>query len=462
MKKYSELTRNTFIFGLSTAGIKIVSFILLPLYTSKINAIEMGSITILSTVIAILIPILTLGLNIGIIRFSMDKDIDDSKIYTSLLIVWFISIFVLLLMYPIFIQINSINKFISYLYIIYILNSFEVLISQYVRGKELIKIFALSGVIKTIVLGLSNVLFLAILDYSSVGYLLSIIASYICSIFYLLIFGVKIKKLFVIDFDYLVFKSIILFSLPFIPNSISWWINNASDKFLILHFLGEEATGIYSVANRIPSLLILFTIVFNQAWQITAIKKYKNTSRKYFSEVFQQYGTLLFTACSFIIFLSPFLAKILFQNEYFIAWKFVPFLLVAMVAGALANYYDALIISSKKTKNIFYATSIAAIFNITLNIILIPIVGIMGAAISTMISYIIIFLIKIYTAKRLDIYFKIHPIIFILLILVVFQTFIQTSVNNILNLYSFVVVISVLAISLRQIINIFKKLLPEI
>lgn len=460
MKKYSELTRNTLIYGLSTAGIKIISFILLPLYTSKISAVEMGSITILSTIIAILIPILTLGLNIGIIRFSLDKDIENSKIYTSLLIVWIISIVVLLIMYPIFIQINSIREFISFLYIIYILNSFEILISQYVRGKELIKIFAFSGLIKTLILGISNVIFLAILNFGPTGYLLSMVASYICSILFLLVFGVKIKKLFVINFDFLVFKSIILFSLPFIPNSISWWINNASDKFLILYFLGEEATGIYSVANRIPSILILFTIVFNQAWQITAIKKFNSSSNKYFSIVFEQYAFLLFTVCSFLLFFSPLLAKILFQNEYFIAWKYVPFLLVAMVAGALANYFDAIIISTKKTKSIFYATSIAAIFNIILNIILIPKIGIVGASVSTMISYIIIFVIKIYTARKLGLNFKIRPIIYLLMILVVFQTFIQTSFDNIINFYSLIIVAMVLAISWKHIFNLLIKILP--
>jgi O-antigen/teichoic acid export membrane protein len=252
----------------------------------------------------------------------------------------------------------------------------------------------------------------------------------------------------------------IFFSLPFVPNSISWWVNNASDKFIIMYYLGEGATGIYSIASRVPSLLILFTVVFNQAWQVVAIKKSDKNSSEYYSEIFLQYGSVLFFICSILIFFSPLLAKILFLNEYYVGWKYVPFLLVAMVAGALANYYDAIIVSTNRTKSIFYATTVAAIINIGLNFLLIPSIGIIGAAVSTMISYLSIFFIKIYTAKRLLINFRIDIRIFLLLIITLVQVFMQLSQESVFNVYSLLLLLAVTLMALKQIIKLFSTLNP--
>ena len=65
-------------------------------------------------------------------------------------------------------------------------------------------------------------------------------------------------------------KAMVKYSVPMIPNSISWWISNSSDKYMLTAFCGVAVTGIYSVAYKIPTFLTTFTTIFMSAWQISA------------------------------------------------------------------------------------------------------------------------------------------------------------------------------------------------
>lgn len=62
------------------------------------------------------------------------------------------------------------------------------------------------------------------------------------------------------------------YSVPLIPNGIMWWVVNASDRYIIGYFLGYEATGIYSVAAKFPTLLTMLYGIFFQAWQLSAME----------------------------------------------------------------------------------------------------------------------------------------------------------------------------------------------
>lgn len=461
MRKYSELTKNTILYGISTIGVKIISLLLLPLYTSKIDTDSMGSITIVSTTISILIPLLTLGFSTGIIRFSLDNSYKKEEVLSSLFSIWLFANIILLIFFPLLTLIKSINGYLIYFYGIFLFNTFDILISQFVRGNERTKVFAISGIIKTTVLGFSNIVFLVFFNFGAEGYLISIILSHVFSILYLVIFGIERKILFKMRFNYIVFKDISKFSLPFIPNSLSWWINNASDKYLILYFLGTKFTGIYSVASRIQTLLITVTTIFNQAWQISAVKKFdKKESTEYYSKIFNLYCSFLIVTSSFIIFLSPLLAKYLFLNEYYVGWRCIPFLTIAMQMGALTSYYDAIIVSTKKTKTIFYATMVGAFSNTLLNIILIPQIGILGAAIATLVSYTLIFILRVISIRKTIGKIDINIKIIILFLFVYIQSVLQISSNNLINFSSLSIFSLIMILNIKEILTIVKKILP--
>ena len=72
----------------------------------------------------------------------------------------------------------------------------------------------------------------------------------------------------------------IKYSKNFVLNSISWWINNASDKYILLLFYDLDITGIYSVAYKIPTIIEFVQAIYSQAWQISAIKEYNKNIKK--------------------------------------------------------------------------------------------------------------------------------------------------------------------------------------
>ena len=74
------------------------------------------------------------------------------------------------------------------------------------------------------------------------------------------------------------------YSKPLVVDTISWWINNASDRYIVMAFCGASITGIYSVSYKIPSLLNLFQNIFNQAWLLSAVKENDETKTTDFYE----------------------------------------------------------------------------------------------------------------------------------------------------------------------------------
>lgn len=75
------------------------------------------------------------------------------------------------------------------------------------------------------------------------------------------------------------------YSRPLIANSIAWWINNASDRYIVIFFCGLAENGIYSVASKIPSILNIFQSIFNQAWTLSAVKDFDSEDKHGFFQI---------------------------------------------------------------------------------------------------------------------------------------------------------------------------------
>ena len=105
-------------------------------------------------------------------------------------------------------------------------------------------------------------------------------------------------------------------------------------------------------------------------------------------------------ACSFLIFSDKFFAKILYANDFYKAWEYVPFLLISIVFGATSGYIGGIFSALKKAKILAQSTTVGAVVNIILNVILVYILGPIGAAVSTAISYIIVWEIRLYYMNK--------------------------------------------------------------
>ena len=108
--------------------------------------------------------------------------------------------------------------------------------------------------------------------------------------------------------------------------------------------------------------------------------------------MYRGYNTLIIFSCSILIVFSQLLATVLYSADFYNAWLFTPFLLVGVVFGSLVAYYSPFYLAHKKTKILFFSTFAGAAITIVFNIILIPRIGIMGAAITSVLSNLMIYM----------------------------------------------------------------------
>lgn len=194
----------------------------------------------------------------------------------------------------------------------------------------------------------------------------------------------------------------ISYSVPLIPNSIMWWIINTSSRYLILFFVGVYANGLFALASKIPNILTMLYNVFFQAWQLSAIDEYKSKDNSaFFSKVYDYFSFTLLLGTSFLLVILKLLIGYTVSNEYFQSWTFVPFMLMGVYFANLAGFLGVNYLAAKKTTGVFKTSFISAVTNLILSLLLIPIIGALGASISTMMSFFIMWLIRYFDTKSI-------------------------------------------------------------
>lgn len=402
MSPYKKLFKSTFIFSIGNIGSKLITFLMLPLYSDVFTNDEFGEIDLILTAVTLLIPLMTVNIVEGIIRFSLDKKYYSSNTVLSNGIVFVIIGFILLVcFYPLLARIDFISNHINYFYLIFLVIALQTIIKEFVRTIELNYVYMISDLLYTVSFVSLNLIFLLYLDANIIGYLSAIIIANIINIFYL---AYKSKAISYIRFQYINKKTLtnmFIYSIPLMPNAIMWWVVNLSDRYLLLLFLGTGATGIYAMANRFPVLISTMYLIFYKAWQISAIEEYDSLDKnKYYSNVFNIVFFGLIISISLYIPFNKTIISLYLSNEFFEVWKYIPILMLGVVFSSLSSFMGINYIASKKTRGAFYTTLIGAILNVIFNILLIPLYGILGAAISTSVSYLLLWVIRMYDTKK--------------------------------------------------------------
>lgn len=402
MNKYKKLTLDTFLFGISAFASKFLIFFLLPLYTSVLSTSEYGIADLLNNIVNLIYPVLTLALAESCLRFAFIKEVKKNEIISGCLFFVFISVLILLCGYPIvFLFKVNVSKYYLYFILLYLGYSLQNCFSFYCRGIDKRKTFAIQGVIQTFSLIILNICLLLIFKCGLRGFLLSTIISYFISVIYMIYDAEIYYDIRKFSLNWQLIKEMLKYSLPIIPTMVSWWISTSLDKYFIIAFMGIGVSGIYSVAHKIPSLIMTISSVFNNAWSISAISENETKNKEeFYSNVFNLYFVFMILGSAIITISSPFLCKILLAKSYYVGWVFVPPLICASFLQALAGFLASIFRAIKKTNILFVSTAIGALFNIIFNYILIQILGTIGVAYATLISFLIVFTIRLITCSK--------------------------------------------------------------
>lgn len=464
MGKYRYLFKNIGLLTLSQFATKFLSFFLVPLYTSILNTTEYGIYDLFNTTISVLLPILTLNIQEAILRFSLDKRANKDAIVTvgyKYLVISNLVVAVGLLTNFVF-GVNEVVKTYSILFfLMFFVQSLSGVITTYVRGIEKIVDLSISSVIASFVTIASNILFLVVFKWGLTGYFLANIFGPWVQCIYLIIrsgFLSHIKKEKFENES----KEMTDYSKPLIANSIAWWVNNSLDRYVIVFFCGLAENGIFSVAGKIPSILNIFQSIFNQAWTLSAVKDFDPEDKSgFFTNTYKAYNCMMVILCSGIIMLDRILAKFLYARDFYIAWKYVPWLTIAIVFGGLSGYLGGFFAAVKDSKMFSKSSMIGAATNLILNILLTMLIGAMGAAIATTICYVEVWAIRYWHSKKyicLHINLKKDIFAYILLIL---QSVVLLAESPITYILEFVIFIMIFIMYINDIRSILMKFMRK-
>ncbi|MBA5746960.1 O-antigen/teichoic acid export membrane protein [Aerococcus sp. 150760007-1] len=403
MNKYKRLVGNSLIFTIGSFGSRLITFLMVPLYTHVLTTAEYGTVDLITTTVNLLLPFLTIELGKAALRFTIDNknELDRNKIFSNInMHAIFLSI-ILILISPIIIKLGLFESYGFLFILLLIVKMFNELYSQYLRGLGLVRQFALNGILMTIVTVVSNLILLVYFNFKINGYISSmIIAAAFSNVFiFLCVSGYKRIKHFRIDLQ--LQKEMLAFSLPIVPSSAMWWIINGSTRYFVAFYVGASANGLYAVASKVPSIISLVANIFTQAWQLSSFEEYDSDDRKsFYSNIFNLYWLVLLVGASFIVVIIKPLISIVVADSYFLSWQIVPFLLLGVVFESLSGFYGTIYQASKQTKGTFITSVFAGISSILVSMILVPYLGAIGAGISTAFSFFVMFFLRIFDTRK--------------------------------------------------------------
>lgn len=404
MHRIKYLIKNISFLVLSQLSIRIINFLLLPVYTNILTTAEYGTYDLFNTTIALLIPFLTLNIKESTIRFALSDDYDKNEIFSISLKYFFLSLIpfgILMIINYVIGFSSSMDEYKWLILLMYVSQVLNGIVTNFIRGLDRLKDIAISSVFSSLSIIALNIITLIPLKMGLTGYFVANIVGPLVQTIYLFILVKGWKYIKVRNLNKNTKKEMVSYSTPMIANSTAWWINSVSDRYIVVWLCGAAANGVYSVANKIPIIVDTFQVIFSQAWTLSAVKEFDPEDKDgFFSSMYSLYNMSMTVMSSTLIIISRHLSRFLYSKDFFEAWKYVPFLTIAVLFGALAGYCGAIFSAAKDSKMFAISTMVGAAINIVLNIILVKPYGPLGAAISTAICYFIIYLIRLLNAKK--------------------------------------------------------------
>ena len=355
--------------------------------------------------------IITFSIADAVIRYGIDKNFDNRKIFTSACVTEAFGIGVLLLLSPLLNFLPYTEGYVVLLVIYCITSGFRQIASQFVRARGLVRLFAMDGILATLTLFIFNVTFIAGFHLGVTGFLISVILSDLLSGLFL--WGVAgLHRFFRLRYmDKKILRMMLQFSIPLIPSALLWLVTGFSDRLFVRYMsgpaglVGETAAGIYGVSTKIPNLISTISTIFFQAWNMSAIEENDSKDRsRFYHRVFDAYQSFMFIASAGLIVFVRILSNILIDSntypEYATAFTYTPVLIVGVLMMCFNQFLSSVYSATQHTTHSFWTSLVAAVVNIVLNIILIHIWGIMGAAIATFASYFVCYCIRIVDARK--------------------------------------------------------------
>lgn len=405
MGKFKSLISNTLLFGIAQFSAKLLNFFIMPLLTQVLPPDQLGDVKLAINTCNLILPIMYLCISEAIIRFGLDPDSRKSDVYTTGVLTVLAGYLVILCALPLLTRLPEVGSLIAQyqdLVRLYILASAaRTVTTHFVRAGGLVRIFALDGLLTTVLTFLLIYVFLFKLKLGARGYMLATICADAFSALFMTVF-LRLYRFFKLKgLRWDMAKEMLRYSIPLVPTAVFWWVINLSDTYFVKIMVGSEENGLYTAAGTIPAIIIVVSQIFTQAWQISAFSEQsRREAERFYTNVFRSYYAFIFLAASGIILLVRPITTVLVDETYFDSWQYVTVLVLATSFSCLVTFLGTIYNVVKKNAMVTITTAVGAAMNLILNAVMIPKFGPIGAAFATFISYFAVFLIRAVDTRR--------------------------------------------------------------
>lgn len=407
MGKYRRLGKNTLLMFLGNIGSKSLTFLMLPFYTSFLSVADYGTVDLIQVYVQLLVGVCTCALTEAIFIFPKGQELAKQQTYfTSGLL---FSIGTLSLTGILFLTLVFVLRFVSYegiftkynlcIFLMLCATFFQTYTQQFARSIDKVNVYVVSGVVLTLTTVLTSLITLPL--WGLKGYIYSIIISYFIASVYTIVAAKEYTYFYFRRLSKLNLKEMLKYSIPMMPNSIMWWVTSTMNRPILEHYSGLEAVGIFAVANKFPMLISMLYTVFTYSWQISVLEEFgKQDYPQFYNKVFRIQFLIFVSFVLGITFLGRPLIHLMTTADYYEAWQYVSVLSLAVVFSNLAGFAGTNFIATKESKYYFTTSFWGGLLCLILNFLLIPCWGIWGATISILVSYILIFILRIKVTRK--------------------------------------------------------------
>jgi len=465
VNRSKELAKNTIIILLGTICTKMIAFFLLPLYTGILTTEEYGTVDLLNILVLLLLPIITFQVEQAVFRYLLEERNNEDatkKVISSGIFSVVIQCLIFLLLFTIFYSFIQ-NKYKIYLVLNVITSIFSSLFLQISRGIGDNTKYSIGSFISAFATIILNIIFLVNLKLGIEGMLLGTMLGQIICILYLFIFLKLYKFISFKSYDWKIVKELWKYSIPLIPNSLSWWVFGSSDRVIVSYFLGLSMNGILSAASKFSAAYTVLYNVFDRSW-IESISLHINDEdiENYFNKMFNEVLMIFCSLTLLIIAFMPYVYPLMINENYSYGYNLVPILMIAALFNVIQGLVVVIYAAKKDTKSIAKTSFVAAALNIIIHFSLLKFLGLFAAAVSTLGAYAIISLYRLFDVRKkyLNIRLNMKYIIPCLIILL-FELVLYYLNIGVLNLLSIIISVLYFIILNKNKLEFIKKVIKK-
>jgi len=201
--------------------------------------------------------------------------------------------------------------------------------------------------------------------------------------------------------DRVLLRRMLVYSLPLVPNLLSWWFVSVSGRYVVLWHSGVVAAGLFTAASKMPALVNIVASVFQQAWQYSTAREIGSPDRgAFFGAVLRGYSLATLSAAGLVIALNRPISRLMLQTEFSEGWRYVPLLMLAATFGVMTIFFGTFYQALMSSRVLMVSTMLGAVVNVVLAVVLVPFMGPWGAGLAGAVAYALVLVVRARDLRR--------------------------------------------------------------